>query len=118
MLLLLRLQFRQPLIELFLADNSYDPVQLVVSEPAKLRTGNLIISCLNRCEMHTDRQTGHGVLFETECRNKETMNNVVSAQTHFDLTVHRHHHCSCHDVVLGGGLLRIGTPHSLPPPPT
>src|SRR6266704_2113555 len=115
MLLLLRLPCRQPLIELFLADNFYDPVHLVVSEPAKLRTGNLIIPCLNRCEMHTDRQTGHGVLFETECRNKETMNDVVSAQDHFDLPVHRHHHCSCYDVVFGGRVFRIETQSSFAP---
>src|SRR6266704_295234 len=112
MLLLLRLPCCQPLIELFLADNFYDSMHLVVSEPAKLRTGNLIISCLNRCEMHMDRQTGHGVLFETECRNKETMNDVVSPQDHFDLTVHRHHHCSCYDVVFGGGVFRIETQSS------
>src|SRR6266571_3278296 len=112
MLLLLRLPCCQPLIELFLADNFYDSMHLVVSEPAKLRTGNLIISCLNRCEMHTDRQTGHGVLFETECRNKETMNDVVSPQDHFDLTVYRHHHCSCYDVVFGGGVFRIETQSS------
>src|SRR6266436_9144568 len=80
-----------------------------MTEPAKLGTENFILSRLYGREMHVDRQAGYRVLLEAHRRYKETVDDVVSAQNHFDFAVHRHHHGSRHDVVFGCGVFRIET---------
>src|SRR6266481_3993099 len=80
-----------------------------MTEPAKLGTENFILSRLYGREMHVDRQAGYRVLLEAHRRYKEAVDDVVSAQNHFDFAVHRHHHRSRDDVVFGCGVLHIET---------
>src|ERR1700730_3122840 len=80
-----------------------------MAETAKLGAKNFILSRLYRREMHVDRQAGYRVLLEAHGRYKETADDVVSAQNHFDFAVHRYHHGSRHDVVFGRGVFRIET---------
>src|SRR5260370_40335294 len=78
-----------------------------MTEPAKLGAENLILSRLNRREMHMDSKAGHRVLLEAHARNEETMYVVERAQDHFNLAVHWYHHRSRHDIVFGRGFFRI-----------
>src|SRR5260370_15002011 len=80
-----------------------------MTEPAKLGAENFIVSRLYRSEMHVNREAGHRILFEAHGRNKETVDDVVSAQDHFDLAVHRNHHRSRNDIVLRRGILSVET---------
>src|SRR5260370_36596553 len=78
-----------------------------MTEPAKLGAENLILSRLNRREMHMDSKAGHRVLLEAHGRNEESMYDVVRAQDHFNLAVHWYHHRSRHDIFFGRGVSRI-----------
>src|SRR5437867_5167386 len=70
MLLLLRLPCRQPLTELFIADDLHNSVHLVMTEPAKLCAGKFKFPGLNRGKVHVNGQAGHGVLLEPHRRHK------------------------------------------------
>src|SRR5438046_694838 len=83
MLLLLRLPCRQPLTELFIADDFHNSVHLVMAETAKLGAGKFKFPGLNRREMHVDRQPRHSVLLEAHRRHKETVNHIVRPQNYF-----------------------------------
>src|SRR5215472_454096 len=109
MLLLLRLPLGQPFVKLFLTDNLHDSVHLVVPQAAKLRAGKLEFAGLNGGEMHVNRETGHGVLFEAHRGDEEAVNHVMRAENHFDLTIHRHDHNAGDDVVFGSRVVRIET---------
>src|SRR5713226_7196836 len=78
-----------------------------MAKPAKLRASNLKFSCLNRREMHVDGQAGHRVLLEPHLRNKEAVDDVVSAKDYLDFAIHWHHHNSTHNIVLGRRIFRI-----------
>src|SRR5215472_1820921 len=106
-LLFLRLPCRQPLTELLIADDLYDSVHLVMTEPAKLRAGKLELSGLNRREVHVNGQPRHGVLFEAHRRHEEAMDHVVRPQDHFNLAIHWHDHGSRDHVVLRSRIGRV-----------
>src|SRR5258708_26693045 len=85
-----------------------------MAKPAKLRASNLKFSCLNRREMHVDGQAGHRVLLEPHLRNKEAVDDVVSAKDYLDFAIHRDHHHSTYYIVLGGWIFRIKAERRLP----
>src|SRR5260370_12405450 len=88
-----------------------------MTEPAKLGAENLILSRLNRREMHMDRKAGHRVLLEAHARNEETVDDVVRAQDHFNLAVHWYHHRSRHDIVFGRGVFLVAAQGCFPAEP-
>src|ERR1039458_6672145 len=84
-------------------------MHLVVAEAAKFRTSDLVAAGLGGGEVHVDRQAGHGVLFETHLRNKETVDEVVRAQNEFHFAPYGHFHNPRDYVVLGRRILRVET---------
>ena len=105
-LLFLRLPWRQPFVEIFLADDFHHSVHFVMAEAAKLSTGNLVIPDFRRCKVHVDREPGDCVLLEAHRRDKEAVNHVHSAQSQIDLAINRQIHRAGDHIVFRG---RIGS---------
>src|SRR4051812_41555390 len=75
-----------------------------MTQPAELRACYLVISGSDGREVHANGEAGHGILLETHQRNEKTVNDVMSAQNHFDLAVHWGVHGAGDDVVFGSGI--------------
>src|SRR5439155_21110132 len=97
-LLFLRLPCRQPFVEIFLADNVYHAMHLVVTEAAEFGAGNFVIANGGRSQVQMKVQSWHCILLESQVRNKEAVNHVHRAQAEINLAVHRHIHRSGNNV--------------------
>src|SRR3984893_11193370 len=88
-------------------------MHLVVTQPAKFRASDLIISSGNGSEVHVDRQTGNGILFEAHRWNKKAVDDVVSAQDDFHFAIDRRVHRPAHDIVFGSRVGGVETDSAL-----
>src|SRR6266404_547900 len=88
-------------------------MHLVMTQAAEFRAGNLIISGGDGSEMHMDRQTGNGILFEAHRGNKKAVDDVVSAQDDFHFAIDWRVHRSAHDIVFGSRVRGVETDSAL-----
>src|ERR1700733_3979937 len=88
-------------------------MHLVVSKPAKLRAGDLIVSGGDWSEVHMDRETWNRILFEAHCGDKKAVDDILRPQDYFHFSIDRSVHRPAYDIIFGGRVGRVETDSAL-----